>query len=291
MAFKATDGSGANSFQGFRAFVGRKPPSYNNLYWVRFRTPPTILNSTGRDPFFRDFFNGNNNDTSGYSYGGPGSDKSRLLTYYANDVTIPSRQITTGDAKTVGSLYRYPTGTTFSEISINFTVSRDLVTRMFFERWMNFITEDSGNRVSWYKESVCPFLDIFKYERGGSNPTSGNVSLVSPTADTTTKNTVKWNKVTGAWVLTNVFPFNISNVQLSNGPAATMSMEVSFYYERYRFYQPSNSGVESVPDSLGIPVASASAAAIQSQPGAVTNNGTTTTATTIVSADGSGKVK
>jgi len=289
MAFKATNGSGANSFQGFRAFVSRNPPSYNNLYWVRFRSAPKIMSSI---PFFTDFFSGNNNDSSGLSLGGPGSDNSRLLTYYANDVTIPSRQITTGDAKTVGALYRYPTGTTFSEISINFTLPRNLKTRMFFERWMNYMTEDSGNRVSWYDDAVCPFLDIFKYERGGVNPTSGLVSLVSPDADSSVKDTVKWNKVTGAWVLTNAFPFNISNVQLNNGPAATMSMEVSFYYERYRFYQPSNSGVESIPDYLGPngPLAqqgiqAANAAGLQNV------NGAPTTASVIANGSGNGKIK
>lgn len=279
MAYKVTDGSGANSFQGFKALVSRRPPSYNNLYWVRFRTTPPIL---AKDAYFTNFFSGNNDDSSGYSFGGPGSDEARLLTYYANDVTIPSRQITTGDAKTVGSLYRYPTGTTFSEISINFTISRDLTTRMFFERWMNRITEDSGNRVSWYKDSVCQFIDIIKYERGGSNPTSSSVSLVSPTADDRTRNTVKWNKVTGAWVLTNVFPFNIGNVQLSNGPAATMSMEVSFYYERYRFYQPSNTGIESIPDVLGDKTAAVASSATAAIPAS---------STLIVTGDGTGRVK
>lgn len=283
MAFTATDGSGANSFQGFRAFVSRKPPSYNNLYWVRFRGRPNVL----VDSYFNDFFSGNNSDSAGFSYGGPGSDNSRLLTYYANDVTIPSRQLTTGDARTVGSLYRYPTGTTFSEISINFTLSRDLTTRMFFERWMNYITQDSGNQTAWYKDAVCPFMDIIKYERGGSNPTKGNVSVVSASADQNTRNTVKWNQVTGAWVLTNAFPFNISNIQLNNGPASTVNMEVSFYYERYRFYQPKATG-PSVIDNLGPTTASASAAAVQSFPGAVSINNTTTTATSVVSAGQNG---
>ena len=133
---------------------------------------------------------------------------------------------------------------------------------------------------------------IFKYERGGVNPTSGLVSLVSPDADSSVKDTVKWNKVTGAWVLTNAFPFNISNVQLNNGPAATMSMEVSFYYERYRFYQPSNSGVESIPDYLGPngPLAQQGIQASNSV-GLQNVNGTATTATTTVSGTGNGKIR
>jgi len=287
MAFKATEGSGANSFQGFRAFVSRNPPSYNNLYWVRFRNRPKVL----YDPYFADFFSGNNSDSEGFKFGGPGSDNSRLLTYYANDVTIPSRQLTTGEVRSVGSLWRYPTGTTFSEISINFTVGRDLKTRMFFERWMNYITEDSGNRVSWYADSVCNFLDIFKYERGGLNPTSSDGSLTVASAKSDRRSTVKFNKVSGVWCLSNVFPFNISNVQLNNGPAQSMSMEVSFYYERYRFYQPTNSGIPNIIDSMTPTAAAASATAIATIPGAITVDGTTTTATAVVSGDGRGKVK
>jgi len=283
-SFTSTTGSGANSFQGFRAFVNRKPPSINNMYWVRFRSMPNCMSPGGT--YFTDFFTGNNADTSGLSYGGPGNDKSRMLTYYANDVTIPSRQITTGDAKTVGSLYRYPTGTTFSEISISFTLPRQLETRVFFERWMNYITEDSGNRVSWYNDAVCPFMDIMKYEKGGINPTNDTVSLVNPTADQNTAGQVKWNQVTGCWALSNVFPFNISNMQLTNGPAGTMSMEVSFYYERYRFYVPKNSGVQNVPDTLGNQQAT-QASSLQNDPAAQQQGSQTATVTT--TANGSGQ--
>lgn len=288
MAYQSTFGSGANSFQGFRAFASRRPPSYNNLYWVRFRKIPNVLSrNIGTAGYFKDFFGANNSDTTGLSLGGPGSDKARMLTYYANDVTIPSRQLTTGDAKTVGSLYRYPTGTTFSEISINFTLPRTLETRMFFERWMNYITEDSGNRVSWYKDSVCDFMDIVKYERGGVDPSNNSVNLITPSASN--RNTVKWNQVTGAWVLTNIFPFNISNVQLTNGQAGTLSMEVSFYYERYRFYQTNSIGVSESVDAYPSNVA-AEATLLQAQAAAAGVGPGGTTATTIVTAGGNGKV-
>ena len=290
MAFKATYGSGANSFQGFKAFVSRRPPSYNNLYWVRFRTiPPCLARVPGG--YFNNFFSGNNSDTTGNSFGGPGSDEARMLSYYANDVTIPSRQLTTGDAKTVGSLYRYPTGTTFSEISINFTLPRALETRMFFERWMNYITEDSSNRVSWYQDSVCDFMDIVKYDRGGVIPTTDSISVVTPTADARTKNTVKWNQATGVWALSNVYPFNISNVQLTNGTAGTLSMEVSFYYERYRFYQPKNTGAVEVVDSIGT-AAAVTASGLLGSAAASGATASGATASTVVAKSGNdGKLK
>lgn len=289
MAFKATYGSGANSFQGFKAFASRRPPSYNNLYWVRFRTIPPCLSKGGG--YFTNFFTGNNADTTGNTFGGPGSDEARMLSYYANDVTIPSRQLTTGDAKTVGSLYRYPTGTTFSEISINFTLPRALETRMFFERWMNYITEDSGNRVSWYSDSVCSFMDIVKYDRGGVIPTTDSISVVTPTADARTRNTVKWNQVTGVWALSNVYPFNISNVQLTNGAAGTLNMEVSFYYERYRFYQPRSSGAVEVVDSIGTSAAITASGLIASAAASGATATGATASTTVTSSGKDGKLK
>jgi len=245
--------SGANSFQGFLSLARREAPSYNNLYWVRFRTKPKVMNSSS---WFNDFFNDGNTS-------GPGTDKSRLLTYYATDVTVPSRQLTTGEIKSVGTMWRYPTSTTFSEISIQFIIPRTYKTRTFFERWMNYSANDASQRVSWYDDICTSYIDIFKYERGGSNPYDQNaeMSLVNPSQRNFT--TTKWNKCVGVWTMKNAFPFNISNMQLQSGPANYATMEVSFYFERYRFYVPSNDGIEEVAVSLGTRGIAASAAAQQ----------------------------
>jgi hypothetical protein len=286
-SYLSTHGSGANSLQGFKAFASRRPPSYNNLYWVRFRSIPNTLRIKA-DSFFSPFFDGGSDNSTGLSYGSSGRDESRLINYYANDVTIPSRQITTGDAKTVGALYRYPTGTTFSEISINFTLSRDLTTRTFFERWMNYITEDSGNRVSWYEDITCPFMDIFKYERGGVNPSNAAISVVNPTTPQGVRDFVQFNKISGVWSLSNIFPFNISNIQLTNGQAGTLNMEVSFYYERYRFFIPKNSGTSNIPAEIGSSTSTTIEQLLQTP--AATADGSST-ATTTAKIDSSGKIK
>jgi hypothetical protein len=253
--------SGANSFQGFLSLARREQPSYNNLYWVRMRTKPRVLMSSGTaggaadtNTWFNDFFN------DGLATG-PGTDKSRLLTYYATDVTVPSRQLTTGDVKSVGTMWRYPTGTSFSEISIQFIVPRTYKTRTFFERWMNYAANDASQKVAWYDDVVTSYMDIFKYERGGANPYNelDPLSLVNPSQRRYT--TTKWNKCVGVWTMQNVFPFNISNMQLQSGPANYMTMEVSFYFERYRFYVPSNDGVEEVAFNLGSSGVNASASA------------------------------
>jgi len=248
--------AGPNSFQGFRSMVSRQAPAASNLYWVRFRSPPNVFKTYKWADGIAAF---NNGITTG-----PGVDSARLLTYYATDVTIPSRQLTTGDAKTVGSMYRYVTGTTYSEISIQFILPRTMYTRMFFERWMNWASNDSTQKVSWYSDYVCNHLDIYKYERGGMTPAptdwtsyssvvSPGVGGVRPTLENYKANTVKFNRCSGVWTLKNAFPFNISNINLNSGPANLLSMEVSFYYERYRFYIPENPNVGdiNIPVTLG----------------------------------------
>jgi hypothetical protein len=239
-ALAVTGLSGANSYQGFRSLVGRESVSYNNLYWVRFRQPPAVLSGS---TWFNDFF------ASGES--GPGHDKSRLLTYYASDVTVPSRQLTTGEIKSVGSPWKYVTGTSFSEISITFILPRTYKTRTFFERWMNYASNDASQNVAWYDDVTSSYLDIFKYERGGQIPydQASMTSLVNPSQFKTS--TVSWNKCVGVWCMKNAFPFNISSMSLSSASANYLSMEVSFYFERYRWYVPKIEGYEYTATQLG----------------------------------------
>jgi len=256
--------SGPNSYQGMLSLLSRAEPAASNLYWVRFRTPPAIF--AGVYPDGIDAFN--NGITTG-----PGVDNARLLTYYATDVTVPSRQLTTGDAKTVGAMYRYATGTTFSEISISFIVPRTMFTRMFFERWMNYTSNDSTQIVQYYDNYICSHLDIFKYERGGMTPVPTDwtsfSSVLSPTvkaagANQYSSTAVKFNRCSGVWCLKNVFPFNISSINLNAGPRALLQMEVSFYYERYRFYTPPNptSGDINIPVTAGGAASSSAASGI-----------------------------
>jgi len=284
MTVSVTSLSGANSFQGFRSLTQRHPPSYNNLYWVRFRRKPNVMAGSDFNAYF------NNGVTSG-----PGHDKSRLLTYYATDVTVPSRQITTGEIKSVGSQWKYPTGTSFSEISIQFIVPRTYFTRTFFERWMNYTASDAGQYVSWYDDAVCTYLDIFKYERGGVKPYNTAVYSSGSLAASTGSHpgTVSWNRCIGSWTMQNVYPFNISSMQLQSGPAGSATMEVSFYFERYRFFVPSEASAlqyETPASSVGSAGVKASTAALNAAlaAGPVPTTGGTPTLITTGGPGGSG---
>jgi hypothetical protein len=246
--------SGPNSFQGFLSTVKSNPPAASNLYWIRFRNPPRVfLNPDPRKRLLPLYADGVRASRNGEMYSGPESLQSKLLSYYATDVTVPSRQITTGDAKTVGSMYRYATGTTYSEISVQFILPRTMFTRTYFERWMNYTSNDSTQKVAFYNDYVCSHLDIFKYERGGVTPSPldwNSTSSVNRPRGMNLRDfkrtSVKVNRCSGVWVLKNAYPFNISNINLNAGPGNLLSMDVSFYYERYRFYVPKDSNLSDV---------------------------------------------
>lgn len=230
--------NGQNSIQLFMSHMMADMPSYSSLYHVEFSTLPGVLyktDSNGRKlniPVMGDK----------YSNRSLGLDQKlgRNLNYYASEISVPSRQITTGEQKSVGAMYRYPTSTTFSEVSMQFTLTRSLMTRTFFERWMNYISSDADQYTSYYDDCVCPVVKIYKIERGGGGkipPKQG----INPIIGTDKKGEPKrlqgfYNKVSGVWVLYNVFPFNISSFSLGNAQSQLINMEVTFYFERYRFH-------------------------------------------------------
>lgn len=209
------DRVGQNSIQNFMSHMQQNPPAYSSLYHVQFNRLPQIL----IDKKLSNDFN--------VSDGAPLANN---LSYYANEVSIPSRQITTGEQKAVGTMYRYPTSTTFSEISMQFTLTRNMLTRTFFERWMNYISNDASQYVIPYDICVVPEINIWKLERGGGAPISKPGLRAG----------AMYNQVTAVWRLYNVFPFNISSFNLSNAQSNLINMEVTFYYERYRFYKQGN---------------------------------------------------
>ena len=79
-----------------------------------------------------------------------------LLDFYANNLSLPSKQITTGQQVNVGSPYKYATGTAFSQVNINYVIPRSQLTRTFFERWTQVMASDSNQYTDFY-DNYVPF--------------------------------------------------------------------------------------------------------------------------------------
>ncbi|AIX17229.1 hypothetical protein Syn7803C76_6 [Synechococcus phage ACG-2014b] len=219
-----------NSLQNFIGFFKEKnnAPSFANLFSVHLSTPPMM---------------GSGGYQRGTKYDPQQGDLRELLNYYADSVNLPSKQVTTGNYNQLGSAIRYATGSTFSQISINFRVPRSGETRAFFERWIALMSNDASQYTEYYENYACPFLRIYKWERGGGDLAVSKREMLRAIRDSrltrATALTPKLDQLTGVYELRNVFPFNIGSIQLDNSQNKLMTMSVQFYYERYRFFQSS----------------------------------------------------
>ena len=208
-----------------------------NLYSIHFSPPRILLPSTT-------FGGGTQGDTFN-----PNSGELRdLLDYYAKSVNLPSKQVTTGQITDVGSAIKYATNAAFSQINITFQVPRSQYTRNFFERWISKMTNDANQYTDFYNDYCCPTLMIYKWERGGGERATDRPEDARARRDGNLSIYARRNKLTAAWELRNVFPYNIGSIQLSSDEARVMELNVGFYYERYRFFtedQFDDPGVES----------------------------------------------
>ena len=225
MAIPNAQSARNSSLQEFIGFFKQSDnnPSFSNLFSVHFASPPIIRN-----------------EVKGNLYNSETGDLALALDYYAKNINLPSKQITTGQIGDVGSAIKYATGTTFSQVSMTFTMPRSQLTRNYFELWTRLMANDSNQYTDYYKNYVSPRVMIYKFERGG-----GDEAYTDPKALRALRDSgdmfllAKKNKLTAAWELRNVYPYNIGSIQLDNSKAKTMDLSVQFYYERYRFWTES----------------------------------------------------
>ena len=228
-----------SSLQEFIGFskTNDNAPSFTNLFSVHFSTPPMIAEQTAGNRFRPEV-----------------GDMSLLLDYYAKNVNLPSKQITTGQVTTVGAGYKIATGTAFSQISMTFTMPRSQQTRNFFERWTSLMVNDANQYTDYYDTYCAPEVIIYKWERGGGDYAYSDPRSIRALRDSGDDFLLaKKNKLTAAWVLKKVFPYNIGSVQLDNSQAKTMDLSVQFYYERYRFFTEDQFDAPGVRNIITIP--------------------------------------
>lgn len=202
--------SADNGFSRFMNLVanGNLEPARSNLYGVQIDLPQVIL---AKDADLR----------------------ARQREHYdaincmASNVTIPGRRITTGQIRSVGAMRRFATDTSFSEMQVSFLLPKNLYHRSLFERWMNYTASDAENRVTFYSEYTST-VTIKKWELASP------IKYQGFTKDGN-RYEQRLNRVSGVWQMYGAFPFDMSAVTLNNGPTDLIQLDISFYYERYRF--------------------------------------------------------
>jgi hypothetical protein len=186
----------------------------SNLYAIRFEKPDVLD--------FRDIESGTVLDWP-----------NDLTDLYCDSVQVPARQVNTGDIKSLGNLYRYPTGVSYSQMDMTFLMDAKNSIRRIFEYWTLAIANDERNYACYYDQAVSRKVTIYKYE-GYSRQTRGNVNVSSYQLF---KQHVETNDATCVWELYNVFPFNLGTIDLNSGQKDLVKQNVSFYFERYRQFK------------------------------------------------------
>jgi len=188
--------------------------SSSSLYTVRFEKPDVLK--------FQDI-------ETGVELGWPND----LTDLYCDSVQVPARQVNTGDIKALGSMYRYPTGVSYSQMDMTFLMDRKTSIRRLFEYWTLAIANDERNYATYYDQAVSKKVTIVKYEGYDDNYQNNKVINNRKQYDTF----VKQNDPVSVWELYNVFPFNLGTIDLNSGTKDLVKQNVSLYFERYRQYR------------------------------------------------------
>lgn len=226
------DRSYDNSFTAFQSLIkGRKTaPSLNNLYGIEFSAPPVLTEKYGQRLIPGGFL------SEGLSV---------QLNHYCTEIGTPTRNITTSQVNQIGAAFKYATAQSHSEVTGTFIMSRDTRTYTFFERWMMSITSDADQYVDFMSNYSCT-MKIFKFERGqGKKVEYKESDLIKEQQGGSGKKQGFYyqNEITGCWVLTDVFPTNLSQIQLTSGKADFTTFTVGFQYRNFRYY-PNNKNID-----------------------------------------------
>jgi hypothetical protein len=201
-----------NSIGSFYNLLSKAGYSSSNLYLIQIIPCSALLSYDG--PAYRS--SGSIDSKDLYS---------NLIDAYCDEVTIPSKQLTTGEIKTFGTMTRYPTSTTYNEITMSFMVDKYSNIRKYFENWMGVINSDVSHHVTYYNDIVSPYINITKYERGWEKD-GFNTGIFD-----------HQNVETSVYRMYKAFPYNIGSMSMSSSSSQILKFQVSFYYERYRWME------------------------------------------------------
>ena len=169
------------------------------------------------------------------------------LSYLADEVNIPGYSIATGDFKgsVPGINLKYAHTKQYNEFNITFMMDHDHLPFKFMNSWADYIfvrnpvgSQAESNQSIYYKtryyDDYCADMIIDKLEIG--NPALERRRLKqSQIMQLSTRETYY---AVSRVKLTNVFPYVMSNITVSNGPNQPLKFQTTFYYEYLTIEEP-----------------------------------------------------
>jgi len=179
--------------------------------------------------------------------GNTGTENAFKLSYLADEVNIPGYSIATGDFKgpVPGINQKYAHTKQYNELNITFMMDHDHLPFKVLHNWVDYMfprnpigSQAESNESIYYKtryyDDYCADMIIDKLEIG--NPSLQRRQLkqeqIMQLSSRETYYSVSRIK------MTNVFPYVMSNVTLSNGPNQPLKFQTTFYYEYMTILEP-----------------------------------------------------
>lgn len=158
-----------------------------------------------------------------------------LLQLRCEEAELPGRTIQTTDARTYGPIVKYPSLTSYSDISLTFICSTNpvgtrkqgLPEKMIFENWMDFINPSPNPSATYSTGNFWNFSYKNEYARDIT------ITHYGPLED----------EVTYAVKLVEAFPIAMNQITLGWGNDSIAKLTVSFAYTRWERITTSEASV------------------------------------------------
>jgi hypothetical protein len=183
-------------------------------------------------------------ESNGGVFNGP-SGNGLKLSYLADEVNIPGYSVATGDFKgsVPGINLKYAHSKQYNELNITFMMDSNHLPFKFMNSWVDYIfprnpigSEAESNQTIYYKtryyDDYCADMIIDKLE--AYNPQVKRLSQPQIMGLTSRETYHAVSRVR----LTNVFPYVMSNISVSNGPNQPLKFQTTFYYEYLTVEEP-----------------------------------------------------
>ena len=100
-------------------------------------------------------------------------DKDQYLTYYAESVSMPGVEFTTGAIYFGGPPMTFPVRSEYRDITVSFIVDDWMRQKNFFDSWMNFINPKENKFDFRYRDEIIGEIDILQIREDGEGASYG----------------------------------------------------------------------------------------------------------------------
>lgn len=101
------------------------------------------------------------------------NNKDEYLTYYAESVSMPGVEFTTGSIYFGGPPMTFPTRSEYRDVTISFLVDDWMRQKIFFDSWMNYINPKENKFDFRYRDDIIGEIDILQIREDGQGPSYG----------------------------------------------------------------------------------------------------------------------